>query len=943
MTRAAANSAEPVIVTPDRRLRVFISGADDLSDERAAAERAVRTLRLAPVVYDAAARAHPARQVYRSYIRQSDIFIGIYGGSYGVVTAGMDVSDVEDEYRSAVDMPRLIYVKDVPQRDPALAALISDIADGAGVSYRHFRAADELVELIADDLAVLLTERFAERETDADAAGSIAPHPPRLPATPTSFVDRVEELQQVVQLLRDPNVRLVTIHGAGGVGKTRLALEAGRRLADDFPDGAVVLWLDALTEPGLILQALGAELRVKETAGRRLMDAISDHLRGVRMLILLDNFEHVIAAAPQLADLIALPTASKILVTSRELLHVRGERAVQIEALGVPDESAALRPALDHSDAVQLFVDRAHAVSPEFALTDDNAGDVAAIVRRLEGLPLAVELAAARVRILPPAALLQRLDRTLDLPAVGGPDLPARQRTLRSAIEWSYRLLDDVDQRALERLAVFPGGATLEAADDVLRDLPVDDPVDTIDSLLRKSLLRRSDASDGQPRFSMLAAIREFAAEQLAQRGDGRAVRDRFAAHVAVFAADTARRLHSAEQAACLAGFDAEIKNVQAALEWLHASDRIDDALVLTTHLRWYWVLRGHLTAADGWMRRLLAQPVADPAIRGQGLTTAAMVAYELGDTARSRDLFQQAVAALEQAGDRDGLAWARTGLGAVLASLGERSQAEQLQTEALETFRSEDDLLGQCTANTRIAVLSLVDGDYATAEQRFNASLDVRRQIRDQWGTSYVLTELGSVRLLADDHEQARRYLEEALTLVRQIEHRDGIARALVLLACVDAGEGEWAAAGEKLDEALRLYDSVGNRSGWAQALALSARVEAEQGEMRAAAEHAAAAFAYAAEAVHARAATAALDALVCVLVDRGDAENAAVLLGAARRIRAAHGVPGPQRDPMGPGRFESVLEDALDPPMLAGAVERGAQLADADLRALVATAAGA
>lgn len=941
MTEALPAAAR--IVTPDERLRVFISSHPVLTDERDAAIGAVRMLRLLPVVFEAGARIHPSREVYRSYVEQSDIFIGVYGDNTSA-NPDAEVPLLQDQFDASHGKPRLIYVKDLPNVSPAMESFVADIASHADVSYRRFRSAPELGELIADDLAVLLTERFSGR---MDASTTVTTQPrPILPATPTSFVDRTGEMERVVELLRDPMVRLVTICGPGGVGKTRLALEAGSRVADDFPDGAVIVWLDSLNDPSVVLQAMAAELHVKETAGRSLLTAIGDHLRGLRMLIVLDNFEHVISAAARLADVVALPTASKFLVTTRELLNVRGEQTVQVDALPLPDEHGASPATLNESDAVRLFVDRASARAPGFTLDEENARDIADIVRRLEGLPLAIELAAARVRVLPPHALLQRLTRLLDLPAGGVRDIPARQRTLRETIAWSYRLLDDTERSALERLSVFRGEASLRAAAAVIDEVAQDDTIGVLDSLLRKSLLRTTDTGNDEPRVAMLAAIREFAAEQLEHHGDGPAARDRHAEYFTTFTAENAQRMHSAEQARCLAALDADLENLQAALEWLFSQERGDEALTLANHLRWYWALRGHLTAADGWMRRLLDLPSLSDTVLGPGLTTAGMIALEMGDHRRARHLFERAVDVTARLHDADAMAWATTGLGAVLAAAGEHAEAQGLQQQALDIFRNEDDLLGQCTANTRIAVLSLADGDYAAADERFKTSLQVRRKIRDPWGTSYVLTELGFVRLLADDYKAAEQYLHEALELVREIDYRDGIARVLTGLGTIDAANGSWEGAAKKFEEAARLYWIVGNRAGRALALALSTRAAIDVGDPDDPGEparRASEAFALAADIADARAAVAALESLVCTAATVGKAAEAALLAGAAERIRVAHGVPASRYNPLGPGAFLAQVEEALGKEQFAEVVERGRSLSNQEVETLVARVAAA
>jgi predicted ATPase len=662
------------------------------------------------------------------------------------------------------------------------------------------------------------------------------------------------------------------------------------------------------------------------------------------MLVVLDNFEHVIAAAPQLAELITSPTASKFLVTSRELLHVRGEQPVVLDPLPLPDHDDAT--SLAESDAVELFVDRVRAVVPDFALTADTAPAVAAIVRRLDGVPLALELAAARIRILPPAALLQRLSTALDLPGHGGPDLPARQQTLRSTIDWSYQLLDDGERVALERLSIFAGPATVDAALEML-DGVAGDGLAILESLLRKSLVRRTEDARGEIRLSLLTAIREFAVGKLGERGEIDDARDRHAGYYSRFAANAAAAIHSADQIAHIAALDDALENVAAALGWYADQSRTDDALRLANNLRWYWLLRGHLSAADRWLARLLALPGGDNGLRADALTTAGKVAHELGDLPRAQELFAAAVD-LHDVGDRpDGAAWAYVWWGGALHTAGDFAQAEQLLQQALEVFRAQDDLAGQCTASTHLGQLAMAHGDFGAAQTRFEGSLRVRRQIGDPWGTAYVLTALASTRLLGEELTQAETDFSEALELMGSIHHEDGMARALDGLGVIAAAQDQWEAAEQRFDRAVGLYTKVGNRPDTALALAHLARAQLHNGEVAQAGEHAVAAYGIARETEDPAALAAAVETVACVLItiDHEEAPAAAELIAAADAIRARRRVTVPPGNPLGPGSCTALVEQGASAAALEAARARGAAASDSEITGLVtrfATAAG-
>jgi Domain of unknown function (DUF4062) len=450
--------AEVVIRTPDQRLRVFVSSTigstGELAAERRAVERAISALRLTPVLFELGARPHPPRELYRAYLAQSDIFIGLYWQRYGQLGAGMEVSGLEEELQlaRARGLPRLLYVKTpAPDREPRLAELLARTKEESSESYRYFRTPGELGRLVRDDLATLLSERFTAARTPAAASPTRRGRALRpLPVGITSLVGREQAIDEVAGLLRRPGVRLVTLTGPGGVGKTRLALAGADRVGDRFDAGTVFVRLDTVTRPDLVVagigRAVGAELGGTDSP----LEALAERLGDGRWLLLLDNLEQVLEVAGALEELLARCPGVAILATSRTVLGLRAEQEYPVAALPLPADPATTPvEELAASPAVALFVDRARAVRRDFALTQANAGAVVALCRRLEGLPLAIELAAARTRLLDPDALLGRLARSLDALGTGAVDLPERQRTLRATVDWSVELLDDAERSLL--------------------------------------------------------------------------------------------------------------------------------------------------------------------------------------------------------------------------------------------------------------------------------------------------------------------------------------------------------------------------------------------------------------------------------------------------------------------------------------------------------------
>jgi hypothetical protein len=428
-----------MIRTPDHRVRVFVSSTmGELVAERTATRDAIQRMRLSPVMFELGARAHPPRTLYRAYLDQSDVFVGIYWQRYGWTAPDMAVSGLEDEYLLSGGKPRLLYVKQpAPEREPRLGDLLSRIEAENGVSYKLFSTAAQLQELVEDDVAVLLTERFLTDRTDRDQSSTRFDN---LPAVRTDIIGREHEIALVSDALRREGAGVVTLTGPGGCGKTRIALEVARVLRHEFAHGACLVDLAAVRDPGLIASTVAVALGVTESPGRSMVESLLEALRDRQMLLVLDNFEQVVLGARTVTGLLAGCPRLRVLVTSRQALHVRGEREIAVPPLPVGGIDSA---------ASRLFLERARNVKPEFGEGAESAAAVAEICRRLDGLPLAIELAAARARVLSPQAMLARLDRRLTLLTGGAQDLPERQRTMRAAIDWSH----DQPSRVLSNLA----------------------------------------------------------------------------------------------------------------------------------------------------------------------------------------------------------------------------------------------------------------------------------------------------------------------------------------------------------------------------------------------------------------------------------------------------------------------------------------------------------
>jgi predicted ATPase len=580
-------------------LRVFVSSTlDELADERQAVREAVESMRMTPVMFELGARPHPPRSLYRAYLEQSDVFVGLYWERYGWVAPGELVSGLEDEYTLAGNRPKLVYIKSpAPKREARLRQLMARIKSDDEVSYRRFATAGELRSFVADDLAVLLTERFAGSGDGADtpartrAIGRI-PHPL------TRLIGREADVTRILGLLDDPENRFLTIFGTGGVGKTRIALEVAERVSDQDPDRVVYVDLSAVTEPSLVISSIAAALGEQERTGASLSARLTEARNAKPLLIVLDNAEQVVGAGPELADLLAGAAGVQLMVTSRRLLNIRGEHVHEVEPLPVPAEDGGEKVE-EPTPAVELFLERAAASRPDFRPTDDDLSAIGELTRRLDGLPLAIELASAWVRVMSPRAIVDRMgERPLELLRTGSSDMPDRQRTLRDTISWSYSLLSTDAQTLFALLSVFVGTVDLDAIEHVANPdgrLPT---LDLLGSLVDSSLVRPAgDAAE--PQFGMLETIREFAAEQLEAGGAAEETSRRHEAYYLELAERGSMAQGTVDPTDWLERFD----NFRAVLRRAVLRGDATVGLRMGRALAGFWHRRGWYSEGRDWMK----------------------------------------------------------------------------------------------------------------------------------------------------------------------------------------------------------------------------------------------------------------------------------------------------------------------------------------------------
>jgi predicted ATPase len=823
-----------MIRTPDQRLRVFVSSTlQELAEERKAVKEAITNLKLAPVMFELGARPHPPRSLYRAYLEQSHVFIGIYWQRYGWIAPGMEISSLEDEYRLSGARPKLIYIKTpAPKREARLAALLDRIRNDDQASYRSFSTAGELKELVENDLAVLLTERF---ELGGISLEAKAPKS-KLPVPPTPLIGRDEELRAVKALLLQDEVRLVTLSGPGGTGKTRLGLAVGVELEDAFADGVHLVSLVSTRDARLVASALAQALGIAESAQRPLVESLKEQLRDKEMLLLLDNFEQVVTASPLIAELLTSCPKLKMLITSRELLHLGGEHVFFVPPLAVPEGAPPLET-LPRYAAVQLFIERAKAVKPNFALTQENAQAIAHICERLDGLPLAIELAAARIKLFSPQAMLARMGDRFLL-ASGARDLPPRQRTLHDTIGWSYELLSEEEKRLFGRLSVFIGGRTLEAVEAVCNQEGELDVVEGLTSLIDKNLLRQGEGRT-EPRFVMLQTIHDYARERLEESDEAPAVRRAHGEYYLALAEEAEPQLTGAGQAAWLERLEEEHGNLRAALSWAQEAVQGEMALRLAGALWWFWYVRGYLSEARAWLAGALSQTetAERTAARAKVLEGAGVLAWAQGDNASARSLHEESLAINRGLGDKRGIALSLNNLGLVAHDQGDYASARSLLEESLALRQEIGERPGIAQSLHNLGLVAHDQGDYASARSLYEESLVLRQEIGERPGIAQSLNGLGMVVLDEGDEALARSLFEESLALFRELGDRRGLASSLEAFAALRAAAGMmtqaahlWGAA-EALREAIRLPRPPGDRSRYERYVTAARRKLGEAG----------------------------------------------------------------------------------------------------------------
>jgi predicted ATPase/DNA-binding XRE family transcriptional regulator len=699
------------------------------------------------------------------------------------------------------------------------------------------------------------------RGRSAPVATPAQPH--RLPAALTRLVDRAVEVAAVKRLLGRSDRRLVTLRGPGGVGKTRLALHVARQVSERYEDGVALVDLAPIREPDLVINAIATALGLREAGDSFLLTGVTNYLSAKNLLLVLDNFEQVVTAAPQVVALLLACPNLQVLVTSREALHVSGEHVFEVMPLALPDpaqEAAAEQVA--ECAAVELFLERAQAVKPSFALTPENAATVAAICRQVDGLPLGLELAATWVTLWSPRALLARLESRLAFPVAGPRDAPPRQQTLRTTIVWSHDLLSEAEQALFRRLGVFVGGFAVEAVEATcnLSDPHAVPLLDRLLALVDKSLVQQITRPDGEVRFRLLEAVRDYALECLAASGEERALRQRHAAFYLEMAREAEPRLLGPVELQWLASLKHEHDNLRAALQWAANSADVALGLQLAGLLWRFWWAAGYLSEGRQWLEIVL-QWDAGPAPshdRLRALQGAGVLACYQGDFKVGIVLLEDCLSLARMLDDPGLVADALVMLANTIQWRGEQQRATVLLEEALALYRALDDRRGIPDALVNLGIATLLCGDYHHAADLFGEALQLYHELGNAIGSSLTLTGLGEASRAVGDLEQARNYYGESLALERALGNKPAIISQTANLALVACMTGDVDGAEAYGLKALADAHDLGDR--WQTAYCL--------------------------------------EALATVACTRGDAARAARLFGSAAALRERIGTPLPVYD---------------------------------------------
>jgi predicted ATPase/class 3 adenylate cyclase len=751
---------------------------------------------------------------------------------------------------------------------------------------------------------------IADFPADFPPLKTLDTHPNNLPGQLTPLIGRANEVALVQNLLQREEVRLLTLTGPGGIGKTRLGLQVAAELSDRFADGVFFVNLAPISDSTFVVPTIAQTLDIREVTGQPLLEHVKQELQHKHMLLLLDNVEQVVSAGVQIVDVLAACPQLKILVTSREVLHVHAEHEFPLPPLALPDPGHLPDlTALSHYAAVALFLQRAQAVKPDFQITNANAGAIAEICVRLDGLPLAIELAAARMKLFPPKALLARLDQRLSVLTGTSRDVPTRQQTLRNTISWSYNLLDTAEQRLFRRLSVFVGGCTLEAVEAVCADASdggeAGQVVDRVASLIDKSLLQQTEQEGEEPRLLMLETIREYGLEVLAASGEMEITRRAHALYYLRLSEEAEPELAGPRQAIWLERLEREHENLRAVMQWSleqaegergEARTR-EIALRLGGALRQFWYMRCYFSEGRDFLERaLLRSDGVAASVRAKALFAATRLNVSLDYLDRAEVLCEESLALYRELGDTAGIASSLHLLAAIAWGRGNLAMARSQEEESLALFRELGDKRSVDYALVYLGNLAIDQGEYVRARSLLEDSLEMNKELGDTTSIADSLFNLARLCYLSQgDLTQAHTWLEESLALYRELGDKESIAYYLYLSGLLALGEGETALAYSQVEQAVALFKEMRHQHDTTVSLYALAQVVAALGDDARSQSLYEEGIAVARKTGNRQTVAFGLQGLARVVAVQGELSWAARLWGAAETLRETSGAPIP------------------------------------------------